>query len=295
MLTADLDGQVHYADFGGSGPAIVLVHGLGGSHVNWLGVGARLAFRGRVLAIDLPGFGRTPPEGRACDVRSNRAVLDRFVDEVAGGSAVLVGNSMGGLIALMEAAYRPEKVDGLILVDPALPRAPGVRPDALVAAAFAAYAVPGFGERFVAQRARRLGPAGMVHETMRLCCVDHTRVPAHVVDAHVALATERMATMPWATTSFLQAARSLLGLLAQRRRVHEIASRVVAPTLVIHGARDRLVPVQAARALGEVRPDWTLEILDAIGHTPQLEAPALFVDAVTRWLDEHDLAEVREA
>ncbi len=293
-LTVDLDGPVNYADFGGTGPTIVLVHGLGGSHANWLAVGPALALRARVLAPDLAGFGRTPPAGRSCDVRSNRALLDRFIDEIAGGPVTLVGNSMGGLLSLMEAALRKEKVHGLVLVDPALPRAPGARPDAIVAAAFAAYAVPGIGERFVTERARRLGPAGMVRETMRLCCVDPTRIPPEVVEAHVALATERMETMPWATRSFLQAARSLLALLAQRRRIEEIVAQIVAPTLIVHGARDRLVSVTAARALALRRPDWTLRVLDNVGHTPQLEAPDLFVDTVVRWLDDHEIAEARE-
>src|SRR5437879_4560738 len=102
--TIDLDGPVHYADFGGTGPTLVLVHGLGGSHVNWLAVAPVLARRARVLAVDLAGFGRTPLGERSADVHTNRVLLDRFLDAVAAGSAVLVGNSMGGLLAMMEAA-----------------------------------------------------------------------------------------------------------------------------------------------------------------------------------------------
>jgi pimeloyl-ACP methyl ester carboxylesterase len=61
--TLALPGQtLHYADFGGQGPTIVLVHGLGGAHTNWLAVGAELAERGHVVALDLPGFGRSPRE-----------------------------------------------------------------------------------------------------------------------------------------------------------------------------------------------------------------------------------------
>src|SRR5262245_36769441 len=62
---ADVGGPVHFIDFGGSGPPMVLVHGLGGSAVNWLAVGPALAQRARVVALDLPGFGRTPPAGRS--------------------------------------------------------------------------------------------------------------------------------------------------------------------------------------------------------------------------------------
>src|SRR5438552_1214348 len=120
--TIDLDGPVHYADFGGTGPTLVLVHGLGGSHVNWMAVAPALARDARVLAVDLAGFGRTPLGERSADVHANRILLDRFLEGVAAGPAVLVGNSMGGLVAMMEAALAPERVAGLVLVAPAQPR-----------------------------------------------------------------------------------------------------------------------------------------------------------------------------
>src|SRR3989442_14019359 len=127
--TIDLDGPVHYADFGGTGPTLVLVHGLGGSHVNWLAVAPVLARRARVLAVDLAGFGRTPLGERSADVPSNRLLLDRFIiassppiefpTTIAGPAAIVVGNSMGGLLAMMEAAVAPERVAALALVAPA--------------------------------------------------------------------------------------------------------------------------------------------------------------------------------
>ena len=102
--TIDLDGPVHFADFGGTGPTLVLVHGLGGSHVNWLAVAPALARGARVLALDLAGFGRTPLGERSADVHANRVLLDRFLDAVAAAPAILIGNSMGGLLAMLEAA-----------------------------------------------------------------------------------------------------------------------------------------------------------------------------------------------
>ncbi|MGI9609095.1 MAG: alpha/beta fold hydrolase, partial [Acidimicrobiia bacterium] len=66
----DLDGPVHYADYGGDGSPMVLVHGLGGSHLNWLHVAHRLAERHRVVAVDLAGFGLTPPAGRKATVQA---------------------------------------------------------------------------------------------------------------------------------------------------------------------------------------------------------------------------------
>jgi pimeloyl-ACP methyl ester carboxylesterase len=282
----DLDGPVHVADFGGRGTPIVLVHGLGGSHANWLAVGERLAERGRVLAPDLAGFGRTPLAGRSSGVGANRALLDRFLGASCEEPAVLVGNSMGGLIALMEAALRPEKVAALVLVGPAQPRPILASADWTVVATFAAYALPMVGETFVRWRARLLGPEGLVRQTLALCCVDASRVPPDVFAAHVALAEERAAGMPWAAEAFLGAARSVVARTIRAGWFADLVRAVKAPTLLLQGDCDRLVPLAASRAVAQSRPDWRLEVLPGIGHVPQLEAPERFVDVVGAWLDE---------
>src|SRR5437867_11908454 len=95
--TIDLDGPVHYADFGGTGPTLVLVHGHGGSHVNWLAVAPVLARRARVLAVVLAGFGRTALGERSAEMNANWVLVERFLDAVAAGPAGRVGNCMGGL------------------------------------------------------------------------------------------------------------------------------------------------------------------------------------------------------
>src|SRR6185295_2680836 len=100
----DLGVPVHYIDFGGSGAPMVLVHGLGGSAINWLGVGPSLARRYRVLAPDLAGFGETPPVTGATGLAAQQNLLDRFLKSITAGPAIVVGNSMGGLVAMMEAA-----------------------------------------------------------------------------------------------------------------------------------------------------------------------------------------------
>ena len=120
-LQLDLDGPVYFADHGGSGRPILLIHGLGGSHVNWSAVGDTLAQHGSVRAIDLIGFGYTPPEGRSSAVDAQRDLVIDYLRNHVEGPAVVVGNSMGGLVALRVAAAAPELVDRLVLVDPALP------------------------------------------------------------------------------------------------------------------------------------------------------------------------------
>lgn len=120
----DIDGPVHVADFGGTGPTVILLHGLGGSHANWLAVGARLTRLGRVLCPDLPGFGRTRLAGRTSSLESNERLVDRLLDLMGRPPAILVGNSMGATIALRLAAARPLRIAALALMAPWVPLPP---------------------------------------------------------------------------------------------------------------------------------------------------------------------------
>jgi pimeloyl-ACP methyl ester carboxylesterase len=276
--TLDVGGPVHVADFGGRGAAMVLVHGLGGSHANWLAVGDRLARGRRVVAPDLVGFGLTRPEGRSSSVEANAELLEGVIEQV-GRPVVLVGNSMGGLISMMVASRRPHLVEGLVLVGAAMPRPLSTVPNLAVTAAFVTYAFPGLGERYVRQRAERLGPEGLVRETIKLCTVDPSLVPRDVYEAHVELARTRRA-FPWAMEAYLEAARSLIRVVMQRRRFVAMMRSIAAPTMLVHGGADRLVPVGAARMAAQVCPSWRLEIFENVGHTPQLEVAERFVETV---------------
>ncbi len=281
----DLDGPVHYLDLGGpsDGPVVVAVHGLGGSSVNWVAIAPFLTERHRLLAPDLAGHGFTRSLGRRTDVATNRALLHRFIEAVPGGPVILMGNSMGGMISLLEATATPEAVAGLILVDPALPFVP-TRPDPVVTALFAVYATPGLGSAVMARR-RRMSPEAQVAMTMALCCMDRHRVPAEVIDQHVAVARQRL-LLPDGTRDFLSATRSVLstaGLLGGRRYRRGIRS-ITAPVLLLHGERDRLVPVAAARVAARANPAWSLVVLPGVGHVPQLEAPRETAIAILDWL-----------
>jgi pimeloyl-ACP methyl ester carboxylesterase len=282
--TVDLDGPVHYADFGGSGRPIVLVHGLGGSHLNWLAVAPGLAQRGRVLALDLAGFGRTEAAGRSTGVGANRRLLGRFLQSVAIEPAVLVGNSMGGTIALEEAAAEPARVAALVLVSPAVPAPLGTRIDPRVFALFFGTSVPLLGRALMHLRARR-GPEVAVRDLMTLCCVDSSRIGREIFDAHVELARERALRGSEARRDFLEAQRSLLFRLVRRRRFLRMVRGIEAKALVLQGERDRLVRLAAVRALASARPDWRLRILEDVGHVPQLEAPERFLLEVKEFLD----------
>lgn len=283
---ADLGGPVHHVDFGGpaDGPRLVLVHGLGGSHLNWCLAAPGLARRARVRALDLPGFGRTEPAGRSAAIAANTAVLERFVREVAGAPVVLVGNSMGGMISILLAARAPELVTGLVLVDPALPPTRVQRVDPVVALRFALFALPGVGARSIALRRRQLGSRAVVEQTMRLCGVDPAQVPPELVEESVALVDGRrdVAAMDRA---FVTAARSLLAVTADPRRYRAAMDALAMPVLLLHGERDRLVPVGSARAAARAHPGWRAEFWADAGHVPQIQLPDRFTRLVLDWLD----------
>jgi pimeloyl-ACP methyl ester carboxylesterase len=88
----------------------------------------------------------------------------------------------------------------------------------------------------------------------------------------------------------VNAARSIALLHLADAPVQRLVARITSPTLVIHGERDRLVHVAAARSLGQRRPDWTVRIIEDAGHIPMLEVPSRFLDAVEPWLDALGLA-----
>ena len=277
---------MHYLDFGGpsDGPVVVAVHGLGGSAVNWAAIAPLLADRCRVLAPDLAGHGLTQSLGRGTTVAANRALLHRFAGSVVGGPVILMGNSMGGMISLFEAAAAPELVSGLILVDPALPIVPA-RPDPTVATLFAVYATPLVG-RLLMNRRRQWSPEAAVTATLSLCCVDHTRIPADVFAQHVTLAQWRT-EFAGTERDFLVAARSVVSTAGyvRGRTYRRMMQSIQAPVLMLHGVRDRLVPLAAARATARLNPTWKLVELPDIGHVPQLETPQKTATEILHWLD----------
>jgi pimeloyl-ACP methyl ester carboxylesterase len=286
----DLDGSTHYLDYGGNadGPLIVCVHGLGGAAWNWSALAPRLTDDMRVIAPDLAGHGYSAAAGRRTTVPGNRRLLERFLREVAREPVVLVGNSMGGAISALQAAATPDLVQGVVLVDPALPR-PLLSPiDARVAASFAMIALPGLGEAAMARRRRTVTAERIVQETLALCCVDPSRVPAEVVETAIAMAKHRGRDRE-AGPSFILAARSVVKLLTRPRRLNAALDGIEAPVLLIHGAKDRLVPVRVARSVARAHPDWQLEIAADVGHVPQLEAAAWTADVIRSWLREKAL------
>jgi pimeloyl-ACP methyl ester carboxylesterase len=218
-------------------------------------------------------------------VPANVRVLESFVRRVADGPVVLVGNSMGGMISILLAVRAPELVSGLVLLDPALPlplRASGPR-EAVVGGAFLTYALPGVGERLMRGRHRRLGPRELVHATLRLCGLDPAALPPELVARSVAL-VERRADVAGMDRAFLSASRSLAWVLTFARPYRAAMSSVTVPVLLVHGDRDRLVPVAAARDAARRNRGWRYVELPGVGHVPQLQVPDRLAALVTGWL-----------
>jgi pimeloyl-ACP methyl ester carboxylesterase len=281
--TADLDGPVHYLDFGGRGTPLLMVHGLGGSALNWMSVGPAVAKNYHVLALDLAGFGQTPLFHRSAAVGTNAELVHSFIEKVIGEPVVLMGNSMGGYIAVLEAADHSSWVTAMVLVDAAIPSVHVYqRNDPALLGVMAALSIPGLAQNMLERRVRELGPERLVQQALALVCADPSRIAPDVLDAHVQLTREREHLGKQNGRAFLQASRSISLRLADPRFWSRVA-KVQAPTLVIHGSLDRLIPLAAARQLARRRPDWTLEILEGVGHVPMMETPDRFMRALNAW------------
>jgi pimeloyl-ACP methyl ester carboxylesterase len=281
----DVDGPVHHVEWEGPPErTFVLVHGLGGSTLSWYAVGPLLARHGHVLALDLAGFGRTPRDERRGRVSDQRRLVSRFIDATVGDRpVVLVGNSMGGAISMLEAGLEPSRVEGLVLSNSVW----GAYPAPVVMAGFGVYQLPRVGEWLSRQRLRGLSPARAVRAGLTLIAADATTIDRDLVEAHVEQLMRQRDDVD-AGPAFLEAARSLMALGRRPRTARWILDGVKCPALVIHGRRDRLVPYRFAERAVDGRPGWVLATLHGVGHIPQMEAPDRWIAAVERWLPRLD-------
>jgi pimeloyl-ACP methyl ester carboxylesterase len=281
---ADIGGPVHYVEWGGPPErTFVLVHGLGGSYLSWGLVGRNLSRHGRVIAVDLAGFGRTRRDGRSSKLSANRGLISRFLDEIVGGPVIVAGNSMGGAVTVLQAAYEPASVEGVILTGSVFPWARGGLPSPLVMAGFGLYQIPVVGEWTVRQRTGRLSAERTVRLGFRIVTADPGSVPDELVRLHVRLIEDQEGD-PDFGPALLEAARSLLSLGWHGEFARRVLDSVKCPALVVHGHEDRFVPVAFARAEIERHPGWHARLLPRVGHAPMIEAPEQWMAAVEEWL-----------
>ncbi|HEY2205278.1 MAG TPA: alpha/beta fold hydrolase [Pseudonocardia sp.] len=260
----------------GTAPS-VYVHGLSGSATNWTDLAAQLAPHAPGTALDLPGFGLSRP--LASRQYSPDAHADAVLCFLAGqGRPVhLLGNSLGGTIAMTVAARRPELVRSLTLLAPAVPdRRPD--PRRMSDPRMALLAVPWLRERAV-RALSEVTPRRRVEQMIELCFGDPASVAEHRIVEAMAEAAER-GGQEWAGEALMRTTEAMVRGWFARPGLWTTLSRVQAPTLVIWGGRDRLVsPRLAARTARTVRRGRLLE-LPEVGHVPQIEAPQLVARAV---------------
>ena len=184
---------------------------------------------------------------------------------------------------MLLAAAAPDLVAGMVLVNPALPP----HREAInlqTAQRLVLPTIPVVGSGYLRWYTRSRPPEQLVAETMALVCGDASRIEPALISETVAMSQLRR-SMPWATKAFAKASRSIGRVLLNRKGFVEMAASIRAPVLLMHGDLDRIVAPEAARKLARLRPDWEFEMMDGVGHVPQIEVPDRFVASVIKWLD----------
>ena len=184
---------------------------------------------------------------------------------------------------MLEAALEPTAVEGLVLSNSVFPVVRGSLPAPIVMIGFGLYQIPWVGEWAAGQRLTRLEAERAVELSFRIITADPSTIPEDLVRLHVEQLVRQQHDED-AGPAFLEATRSLMALGRRRDIVNWIEDSVGCPVLVIHGRRDRLVPVGFAEAALERRPDWEMRLFPRVGHLAQMEAPDRWLDAVRGWL-----------
>lgn len=263
-------------------PTAVYVHGLGGSSSNWTDLSAMLAPRAHGIAVDLPGFGFSePPPGFDYTLSAHTDAMCRFIEGLPAGAVHLFGNSMGGAIAAMIAARRPDLVSTLTLISPAVPdRRPDPRRLSDPRMVLAALPIVG---KPVRRRLSAMSPAQRAQQMIDLCFADPTVWPPHRIEE---LADEHAARIgqAWATRALSQ---STAGILVDWFRFRAESGwstlrRITAPTLVVWGTHDRVISSALARRTAREIAGSELLLLSHTGHVAQMERPDLVAQAVVR-------------
>jgi pimeloyl-ACP methyl ester carboxylesterase len=263
--------RANYVELG-SGPPLVLVHGLSGAWQSWLEQIPHLARSHRVIAMDLPGFGGSPMPPWEISIAAYGRFVHDFCEKLGVERCALVGNSMGGFIATEVSITAPDRVSKLALVSAAgITYARARKEPAAVFGRLAVAAAPlAFRYQMAGIRRPRLR-----HAAFRGVFHDPSSIRPEMLFEN---------TVPALTSSpgYFDALTTLFGYDI-RHRLEEIDD----PTLIVWGRNDRLVPVPAALAYKKrIGENARLEIFDDCGHVPQIERPVRFNRTLERFL--HD-------
>jgi pimeloyl-ACP methyl ester carboxylesterase len=262
----------------GTGPVLLLVHGMAGTSANWGLVLEPLALNHTVLAPDFPGHGASAPGGGDYSLGALASGLRDLLLALGHERATLVGHSLGGGVAMQFTYQFPEMVERLALVSSG-----GLGPD--VSPLLRAAALPGadlfiavtaaLGQRVGAALGRGFGAIGM-------------RPNPDLAEVGRGFAS---LSDPERRKAFLATLRAVVGTEGQRvAALDRLYLAEALPLLIVWGDRDPIIPVEHAREAHAQLPQSRLEIFPGVGHLPQLESPARFVAVLQRFLAETEPA-----
>jgi len=279
IKTESLHGREAIYTEAGKGPALLLVHGLGGNFENWQEVIGPLARNHTVIAPDLPGHGASAGGGGDYSVGALAASLRDLLVAIGHERVTLVGHSLGGGVSMQFAYQFPEMVERLVLVSSG-----GLGPE--VSLVLRAAALPG-ADRFIAATA---GPGqwvgGLVGRGLGAIGLRPNADLAEVLRGYGTLED------PVRRAAFVATVRAVIGTGGQRVDAKDrlyLAENV--PVLIVWGAQDRIIPASHAADAHRHIPGSRLEVFDGVGHLPQLEAPLRFVTVLEEFIAETEPAE----
>ncbi len=266
-----VDGMnVHYVQ-AGSGPVVLMVHGVGASQVAWRRNIAPLADAGfTAIALDLPGHGDSDkPKNIEYDPIAAVHFLAHFLDALKVDRASMMGNSGGGLVAASFALEYPDRTDRLILVAPG-----GLAQD--VSLFLRLLSVPVVGEIIY-------NP--WMHNTVGMSKQLFYSPPSFPRDVLEEL--DRVQSMPGATRAALRSIRSSINYrgMMDRRLVIDRLGSLTAPLLTVWGENDQLIPVSHVQAVRQVVPHGLVRTFPECGHWPQMEKAAEFNPLIIEFLE----------
>jgi 2-hydroxy-6-oxonona-2,4-dienedioate hydrolase len=250
---------------------MVLLHADGENRLDWRWVLNGLASQYEVFAPDLPGFDGTGCP-RDCSPGFFAAFVRDFMDALHLDRAILVGNSLGGIAALHLALHTPDRVAALCLTGSA-----GLGTE--VSLALRQLILPGVGDAAICWGRTRIGAAQRMLLRVPLLFANPARVPPPWLAEQY-----RLARQPGFLSTTLAALREQVGPRGQRHVLAGHLPRLTAPTLLMWGARDLVVPVGQATAAARLLPHGDLEIIPRAGHLPHVERPAPFRAALCSFL-----------
>ncbi|MEV0525646.1 alpha/beta hydrolase [Streptomyces sp. NPDC050439] len=262
-------------------PSALYVHGLGGSSQNWSALMPLLEDVVDCAALDLPGFGDSPPpdDGDYSVTGHARAVI-RYLDSREDGPVHLIANSLGGAVTTRVAAVRPDLVRTLTLISPALPELRVQR----TAVPTGLLAVPGVASLFT-RLTKDWTAEQRVSGVMGLCYGDPGRVSPEGYSAAVREMERRLA-LPYMWDAMARSARGIVNAytLGGQHGLWRQAERVLAPTLLVYGGKDLLVSYRMARKAAAAFRDSRLLTLPDAGHVAMMEYPDTVATAIRELL-----------